>query len=442
MQIRLLPTILAGAVAITSAGIPACAETETHGDVSFERVLDLTLKNSFKIALANEQLQSAARALRDAKRRRLPRVNAQGWFSGDLFEIEEWGDQNLASYLSLDWDFYQDGAIMQLIAQSWANLKSAVYTRRQTVLDLIHNATSLFYDTLKAKRQLEIAGQTLEVDELQLNITRSEYERGTRTVSELGDAEARLFESRLALTRAQQDLDRAILSLRQLTRDDTITGVVDLPRGIAWTLDLSLENTVLTGLERQPGVLVARANLEMATLGAKYAKLKRWPSVRFLTGTDYAFAPLARPEEFGFRVGLIVSYPLYDAGDRKSRIEDAQSAKRRAEIQLLQAQDQMKQDVTDGYVAVSNQLVLLEIAEKRHEKVETDFAVAQDQYERGRINELEMSRIRLQYLQSLQRIESLRLDALLARAKLLKSVGVSSMEEIRAYRSKGIEEKK
>ncbi len=418
------------------------ANEESVPLIPLERVLDLTLKNSFKIALANEQFEAAVRALHDAKKRRLPRVGVQGWFSGDLFEVGEWGDQNLGSYLTLDWDFYQDGAIMQVIAQSWANLKSAQYTRRQTVLELIYGATSLFYDALKAGRQIESGNQTLAVDEMRLKIVRAEFEQGRRTQSELVDAEGRVLDSKLSLTRAQQALAKVTMGLRQLTRDDTIESIEDLPRGITWQLDFPVEDAVRTALNRQPNVLIARANVELAAMGVKYAKLKRLPSVRFLTGTDYAFAPLARPEDFGFRVGVIVSYPLYDAGDRASRIEDARSALKRAEIQLWQAQDQMKEEVTDSHASVSNQLVLLELAEKGHEKVKTEFEIAKKRYEERKIDELQMAEIRLRYTQSVERVESYRLDALLARAKLLKSVGVSSLDEIRAYCRKESKEKK
>jgi outer membrane protein TolC len=416
------------------------SEAPSSREVTLQHVLDLTLAKSFKIALADEQFESAARAFRNAKRRRLPRVGIQGWFSGDLFKTDEWDDSNLGGYLTLDWDFYQDGAIMQMIAQSWANLQSAAFTRRQTVLDLIYNAVSLFYDALKAKRQLEIVKQTSTLDDLQLRIARSDFDRGRKTQSELGEAEAKAFESQLSVTRAKQDLDKTMLNLRQLTRDNAIETVADVPRDIAWTLDVSMNDALRTGLQRQPNVLIAKANLKLAVVGEKYSQLKRWPSVRFLTGTDYAFAPMATPDEFGFRVGVILSYPLYDAGDRKSRIEDAKSAVWRARIQVSQAEDQMKQEVTDAYTAVSNQLTLLQIAEKRHEKVKTDFSIAQGQYDQGNLNELEMARLRLQYLQSLQRIESLRLDALLARAKLLKNVGVSSIDEIKAFCEKSSEE--
>jgi outer membrane protein TolC len=418
------------------------ANEESVPPIPLERVLDLTLKNSFKIALANEQFEAAVRALHDAKKRRLPRVGVQGWFSGDLFEVGNWGDQNLGSYLTLDWDFYQDGAIMQAIAQSWANLKSAQYTRRQTVLELIYGATSLFYDALKARRQIESGNQTLAVDEMRLKIVRAEFEQGRRTQSELVDAEGRVLDSRLSLTRAQQALAKVTMGLRQLTRNGAIETIEDLPRGITWQLDFPVEDAVRTALDRQPNVLIARANVELAAMGVKYARLKRLPSVRFLTGTDYAFAPLARPEDFGFRVGVIVSYPLYDAGDRASRIEDARSALKRAEIQLWQAQDQMKEEVTDSYASVSNQLVLLELAEKGHEKVKTEFEIAKKRYEERKIDELQMAEIRLRYTQSVERVESYRLDALLARAKLLKSVGVSSLDEIRAYCRKESKEKK
>lgn len=415
---------------------------ETNGEITLQRVLDLTLENSFKIALANEQFEAAARALRNAKRRRLPRVSAQGWFSGDLFDVSDWGSDNLAAYLALDWDFYQDGAIMQAIAQAWANLASAGLTRRQTALELIYNSTSLFFDALKAIRQVELAEQQVRVDEMQLQILLSEYEQGRRTRAESSDAEAKAFEMRLALTRAEQDLRSSILKLQQLTRDDAVRTVSQIPREITWQLDFPVEDAIRAALANEPAVLIAEANVTMAKLGIKYAKLKRWPSVRFLTGSDYAFGPYQEPDEFGFRVGVIVSYPLYDAGDRKSRIEDAESAARRAQIQLYQAQDQMKQDVTDSYAAVANQLELLRVADKRHEKVATDFARARDDFKQDKMGKLDMERIRLQYLQSQQRVESLRLDALLARAKLLKSVGVGSLEDIRAYSRKRAEETK
>ena len=444
MAMRLLTGMMVflGALGTVNSSLGQSEDAEGGGPVTFQRVLDLTIQNSFKIALADEQVDSAFRSLEVAKRRRYPRLSAQGWFSGDLFEMDEWGGNNIGSYLALDWDFYQNGAILQMIAQSWANLTSALLTRRRTVSEQIYTATSLFYDAVKAKRDVEIAEQSFKLDDMRLAVVRSEFSERRRTRSELGDAEARAFESDLALTRAGQDLRNAMRSLRQLTRDETIVAVEDLPRDIAWTLDFSVEDAVRTGLYYQPNVLIVKANLELARLGVKYAKLKRWPSVRFLTGTDYAFAPLARPEEFGFRAGVILSYPLYDAGDRRFRIEEAKSGVRLGAIRLRQAHDQMEQEVSDSYAAVSNQLDLLRLAEKRHEKVRTDFAIAREQFGEKIIGEPEMTRIELLYLQSLQRIENLRLEALLARAKLLQNVGVSSTDEITAFINKGAEREK
>jgi len=416
-------------------------DLKDQGQVSFQRVLDLTLKNSLKIALAGEQIDSAARMLRTAKRRRLPRVGVQGWFSGDLADIAQWGGENFAGYLTLDWDFYQDAAIMQAVAQSWANLTSALLAGRKTISEEIFTATSLFYQALKAKRQVETVEEILRLDQVRLEIVRSEFAQGRRTQAELGDADAVAFESDLALTRARQDYRKVILTLKQLTRDESITSVADLPREITFALDFPLEDAIQAALRRQPNVLVAKANLELAQVGVKFAKLKRLPSVRFLTGTDYAFAPYARPEEFGFRAGVIVSYPIYDAGDRKSRIEDAKSALSRAQMQVEQAQYQARQEVTDDYAALSNQLALLQLTERKHQEVETRFSIAEEQYEEKKIDELEMARIRLQYLQSLQRLDELRLDVLLARAKLLKSIGLSSTDEIAAHSKKGEDEK-
>ncbi len=427
----------------TMSSVEASSDEREGGQpIAYERVLDLILKNSFRIALADERVDFAARALRNAKRRRLPRLSVQTWLSGDVFRIDQWSDNNIGTYLTLDWDFYQNGAMMQQVAQSWANLASALFTRQRAVSEEITATTNLFYDTLKAKRQIEFAEGTLKLDELQLDIVRSWFSEGRRTRSELGDAEAKVFESRLTLTRARQDFQKAILTLRQRTGDESIVSVEDLPRGITWAVDFALEDAIRTALDHQPDVLIPKANVELAKLGVKYAKLRRWPSVRFLTGTDYAFAPSGTTRDFGFRVGVILSYPLYDAGDRKSRIETARSGLRQARMEQLQAQDQMEQKVTDSYSAVSNQLDLLHLAEKRHQKVETDFAIAQEDFKEETIGNLEMARIRLQHLQSVRQIEGLRLDALLARAKLLQSIGVSFTEEIKAYADKGVEEEK
>jgi outer membrane protein TolC len=438
----MIVTVLGGSLGGMRFAVAEGDGEEHRSQVTFQHVLDLTLKNSFKIALAQEQVESSFRALRFAKRRRTPRASIQGWFSGDLFETDSWGSDNFGSYLALDWDFYQNGAIMQMIAQSWANLMSALWTGRRTVGEEIYNATSLFYDALKAKRQVEIAGLILDLDRRQLQVVRSAYEQGNMTRLELLDAETKASDSELAQARAQQDFEKTLRSLRHLTQESTITGVEDLPREITWTPDFPVADAIRTSLDHQPNVKIAEANLEMAQLGVKYSKLKRWPSVRFLTGTDYALASLNQPDELGFRVGVLLSYPLYDAGDRRSQIEDAKSALVLAEIQLRQAQYQMEQEVTDDYMDVSNKLELLRIAENRHEKVKTDFTIAQQQFERGDIDELELARIRLLYVQSLQRIESMKLDTLLARAKLLKSVGVGSTERIKDYAGKGVGEKK
>ena len=171
-------------------------------------------------------------------------------------------------------------------------------------------------------------------------------------------------------------------------------------------------------------------------------KLKRWPSVRFLTGTDYALSSLNDPGDYGFRVGVLFSYPLYDAGDRRSQIEDAKSALVRARIQLRQAEHQMEQEVTDSYMDVSNELDLLRSAEKRHRGTRTRFLEAQQQFEQGMIGQQEMAQIELQYLRSLYQWQNNRLDALLERAKFLKSVGVSSTEQIKAYAKKEVENTK
>ena len=440
MRSPMVPMLLAAALVSITFPTAAPEESAKETEITFQRVLQLTLERSYKIALADQEVDSAFRTLRTAQRRRLPRLGVQGWFSGDLFEVDQWGRNNFGSYLTLDWDFYQNGAVMQMIAQSWANLASALLTRQRTITEEIYAATSLFYEALKARRQVEIAEQTLQRDDLQLQLVRSEFAQGEKNRSDLADANARFSESSLALARARQDFEKAIRGLRHLTREETIVTVADLPREIVWSLDFSVEDAVRTSLHYQPNVRIAEANLKLARVGEKYAKLKRWPSVRFLTGTDYAFAPLAQPEEFGFRAGVILSYPLYDAGDRKAQIEDARSAVKRSEIQLRQVQYQTVEEVTDSYAAVSNQLDLLSIAETTHEGTAKEFAIAREDFEKGRLGKLEMARTRLQYLQSVQRVESLRLEALLARAKLLKSVGVSSTDDIKEYSTKSGEE--
>ncbi len=418
-----------------------CEEGELkmeEGVLTLDKALELVLKNSYPLILANEDLQEAKRSLRDAKRMCWPRVYLQAAARGDLFNIDAWDSNNYSSYLTWEWDPWQNAQVLRRRSEAKINLTVAELSMSESEIDAIYETKKQYYDILKSKEKLGISEQALEVEEKKLAQIEKDYELGTRKRSEYLDA----LENYNKLVQNYDEEEQAymlkIIGLQELTQFKPIQDVADVERVTDEKIDVSIEDCIKTAYNTRISLLITKQTLRSSELGVKYSKFRRWPQINFYSGTQFALAEQQFEQEFEFRAGVTVTYPLFDAGDTRSFIQSAKAAARKAKIQYKQAISNAEREIRMAYWAYENQLKTLKLAREREADFEDEYEKAKIDFERKAITEIQLKEAEISYLRSMQRIHSLELDVLLAKENLLNTIGVQSIGEI----EKGDEEGK
>jgi outer membrane protein len=424
-------TLLGSLLCLGSAAAQLGSAQAQGSVISYEEALTLVVQNAPELKLADEDVRDAQRRVTRAKRQYEPRLKMQGTAEGNLFDVTEWsGDRNFGASMVLDWSPFRNGELLRENATAREGLTVAALNRRAAALDLEHEFRGLYYDILNLDDDVALGELKRNLEEQKLQTLEKDLELGRANETDVLKQKGVFFEADAAWRKSRQDLQLKLIELEQRSGRDGLAGVADVDRTIGPVGELSAADCLAAAQERRIALLVGREQVRLADLGVRYARLKRLPSVYFFTDSDYRLTEQLGNKPLELRAGVTVSYPLYGAGDTAAIIADAKAAAVRARIQYSQTRLKVEQEIREAYWAYVNTTRLLESTHERERVFEDDFKDATVLHERGALGEMEFTAAEIRYRESRKRVGTLELDALLARAALVKAVGVLSLDEI------------
>ena len=411
----------------------AGAFSDEPGNVfTLERAVATVLEKSSRMKLADAELAAAERGYISSVRELYPKVRLQAIVNGDLFQVDHFfDDQNIGTNLVLDWNFYQNGQLRFRISQARTNLRIAEIKREQRSDDIALETTALYHAILKQKGALRISEKEHELMKKELEVVRQKFESGDEEESKLREAESSFFESQLNITRRRQACEMQLMRMRELLELNRIPELVDIPSEIETEIEITTEQCVRTAYDSATPLRIRARMLTLARKGAKFSKLKRFPHVRFFTGSDFELTNQEQNRDLAFRAGLAVSYPLYDAGEVKREMETAKSNLEQARIQQNIARADAELKVKQAYWEYINQITLYKIGAERNELSQKAYRKSMLNFEVGQITQSSLTRAGIDRMKSEQTLKDLALDVLLAKQKLLNVVGVSDFDTIK-----------
>ncbi|MBN1918388.1 MAG: TolC family protein [Verrucomicrobia bacterium] len=414
---------------------PAAAQDAPATDqgriVSYDEALALAIQNSFELKLADEDVRDAQRRRSRAKRQYHPRLRVQGTARGDLLASDEWTrDRNLGAGLVLDWAPYRNGELLREMASSRVGMTLSALERRQAAIDIEHEFRRLYHELLNMSDDVELKQRKRDIEEQRLREVEADFDNGRATKSDVLRQSGVFFEADAAWRKSRQALQVRFIELAERTGFDAVAGVQDIGRSVDPVAEITLEDCIATAQGTRIALLTSRERVRLADLGVRYAKLKRLPSVYFFTGSDYALTQPVGGHDIELLMGVTVSYPLYGAGDTAAVIADAKAAAVRTRIQDSQTHIKVERDIREAYWNYVNTVLLLESTREREQIFEDDYTQAVVEHERGALSDIDFAAAEIRHLESRQRLRTMELDAILARAALLRAVGVGTLDEI------------
>jgi outer membrane protein TolC len=299
------------------------------------------------------------------------------------------------------------------------NYELALKRLKRAELDLVYEISQVFYETIQAKEQMNIAFQTLERQKEAAQIAKDKYIAGLiREVESL--------QMDVDLAQAINDYDiYSVAYYSQMNLFKQRLGL-QLRDSISLVSDLSYE---IVDVDEELAVshgLINRIELREHEIGIELAELeiKRVRSMGQINGevsgyydfigTQQQYMPISIGESLGqswdvlkrrpgnFGIALTVNIPIIDWGENKALVQAAESGLRMNTISLEEEKINIEMEIRNTVKQLRSSLRRLQLLEQNLVIADKSFEISRQRFTNGDIDSqalaLERNRLNLAYI--------------------------------------------
>jgi outer membrane protein TolC len=287
---------------------------------------------------------------------------------------------------------------------------------------IIFNVKQAYYGVLQAKRNRDVAADTVKQFQQHLDQAKGFYEVGTKPKFDVTKAEVDLSNANLNLIKAENAVRILVANL------NNAMGVPDAPEYILENnlsfqkYDITFEDAMTKAYKNRPDLMSIIVKKQAAESSIKLAKKGYYPVLTGNAGYDYAGNEF--PLEKGWNIGATFSFPIFSGFLTKYQVEEA-----KANLNVLTANEEsLRQtvflDIQQAYLNLKQAEDSIPTAELGVKQAEENFEIANGRYAAGVGNPIEVTdaevsllNAKLSYIQALY-------DYKIAQASIEKAMGM------------------
>jgi outer membrane protein TolC len=410
--------------------------------LSLHDAIQAAIDNNVNVRLLRERIAAAQSAADTSLGALLP--NVSGYATGRnqtvnlaAFGIPQAGLSALGSSggVTQPFDVYDARAslvqnIFSLsLIQRWRAAKSGVdvasLEAEVTKRDVMATVGLLYMEAIRAAAAVKARQADIELSQQLLKLAQDRKKAGVATGLDVTREEVQLENTRQRLLVAQNDQESAKLNVIRalgidfdvrLTLTDELTLVNVAPQTPTDALVVARENR--TELKAQ----ITRQKL--ASLSLSSVTSERIPSLS-LNG-DYGWIGLKPEDTLATRsIGLMLSVPIFDGGQREGRISENRSRVRQESIRMKDVSDQITLEVRNALLTLDSSTQQVAVAEKGIELAMKELTFARDRFAAGLATNIEVTnaqtsvaRARDNLIEALFRFNASRINLACAKGEL------------------------
>lgn len=312
------------------------------------------------------------------------------------------------------------------LIQRWRAAKSGVdvasLEAEVTKRDVMATVGLLYIEALRADEAVRARQADIELAQQLVKLAKDRKVAGVATGLDVTREEVQLENDRQRLLVAQNEQESARLNLIRALGIDfdvrvTLTDELKFVRP-----EVQRAEDALTVARESRLELRAQENRQrLAALALSSITSERIPSLS-LNG-DYGWIGLKPEDALATRsIGLVLSVPIFDGGQRESRISETRSRVRQESIRMKDVSDQVTLEVRNALLTLESSTQQVAVAEKGMELALKELTFARDRFTAGLTTNIEVTnaqtsvaRARDNQIEALFRFNASRIN--LARAK-------------------------
>jgi len=397
---------------------------------SLQQVLRMASERAERLRLAEEDLFIVQLQKDKAEAALIPKLSLYGSYtrySEDRYSVGNMllqPEQSYAYGIRLDQSYSLGGREFKLHEISRGNIEKGrldILTIRQ---EYLMNVATAFYEVLRMRRYVEIARSNLERLQRHRDAAAIRLKVGEVTKTALLRAEAELSGAKTELIKAENGLSLAKAILARLAG---IEGPFTLkePEQTSDLDILDLQALKAEALERRSEVRSALIQHRLSVEQIKVAEAAYYPSLSLeavYNRADMSPASLNLVKETLYG-GIKVTFPLYEGGQRRAEVKEAETKMRQALLQIEDIKKAVSVEVERAYLEFVTYKNSLRSNEAQVAFARDNYNAVSRQFEHGLANSLDVMDANNLLVSSEQRLAETTYNLRLSYLKIKRAVG-------------------
>ena len=384
--------------------------------LTLERCIEIAVKKQPNIVAAVNTADVNQSKVSEAKANYYPQID---WSSG--YSRTSSSDQ-YSSSVTLKQNIYDFGKTSTQVNIQSLNLDSSKSDLENITAQIILNVKQAYYGVLQAKKNRDVADETVKQFKSHLEQAKGFYEVGTKPKFDVTKAEVDLSNSRLNLIKATNAFKVAIA---------TLNNAMGVPEAPEYTVEdnlsfkeygITFEEAIDRAYKNRPDLASVVFKREAAEKSIKLANTGYYPVVA--GNAAYNRSGDKFPLSEGWDAGVTLSFPIFSGFFTKYQVEEA-----KANLDVFKANEELLRqniflEVQQAYLNLKEAEERIPVAELIVKQAEENLELANGRYAAGVGNPIEvtdaqvgMSNAKSSYIQALY-------DYKVAQANLEKAAGI------------------
>jgi len=299
-------------------------------------------------------------------------------------------------YLSYSQPLFTYNKIRMELDQLRLSLENAILAYSIQRLFLERSVNQYFYMVYQRKMALEIAEDELANQETGYEIIKSKVEGGLSAMEELYQAELNLTTSKSNLQNARVNLENAKDDFRQYI-GIPLNQEVDIETNVEYKevmveLDKAIQNGLETRMELRQREINIENSQDQLTVARSVNEFAGNVDLSIgLIGEDKNLPDIYDKPTRSPQVMVTFNIPIWDWGERKSRIKAAEAAVRIEEINLDVERTQVELGIRQTYRSLQNLALQIEIARQNEKNAQLTYEINLERYRNGDLTGMDLN---------------------------------------------------
>ena len=380
--------------------------------------IDHALENNLSIKQSMLGVEQKEISLNTAESSRLPGVSASSGqnfsFGRGLTADNTYANTNTTSTsfsVGADVPVFNGFRIKHNIELSKLDLAAATADLEKARDDIRVAVAQAYVQILYNMEILDVARNQVGIDSLQVVRLQEMAANGKAARAEVSAQEATLAQSRLSVTRAENNLSLAILDLTQLLELPSPDGFhVARPsvEGIGYTPLMNPEAIYAEAVKVKPSVRAEEIRLDQAFKNIDLAKSAFLPSIslsgglgtNYYTSSGFASAGFLDQVKNNFSqyIGVNLSVPIFTRYSNRNQVKNARLSLNAQEIMLDNTRKSLYKEIQQAYYNAVASQARYRSSETAAASAEDAFELAQAMYENGKSGITEFNEAKARYM--------------------------------------------